>query len=300
MPVLVTVILTELRSLLCFYVAKERKHIMFHRFLFTLFVLILIGCVDKTDVTETEVPPNRPPVIDRLILPDRIEANTPLKLQVISHDTDNDNLSIVWEASEGTIEADIWTSPNRATEVVISVHVSDGENPAVSQSKNVTVIKPVTVEPPIVLEEQRSPDPPPREPEAREAWNIIPRVGIEHVALDQETTKVSIGDTIEQVSALAEQSEWLDDGTQVHFHPRLGNFHCIYQDGKTVAITTTHAVFKTREGIGVGAHVDDLIAKYGNPDEIEEGENFTFYYYFARGYMFTILANNHVGAITVS
>ena len=153
-------------------------------FLFILFVLILIGCENKTDVIEPEVPPNQPPVIDQLILPDRIEANTPLKLQVITRDADKDKLSIVWEVSEGTVEADVWTSPNRATQVVISVHVSDGENPAVSQSKNVTVVKPVTVEPvtveppPVVLEPQRTPDPPPREPEVAEAWNIIPRVGI--------------------------------------------------------------------------------------------------------------------------
>ena len=262
-------------------------------FLFILFVLILIGCEDKTDVIEPEVPPNRPPVIDRLILPNRIEANTPLTLQVIARDADKDKLSIVWEVSEGTVEADVWTSPNRATQVVISVHVSDGENPAVSQSQNVTVMKPVTVEPPIVLEEQRNPDPPPREPEALEAWNIIPGVGIEYVAPGKETIKVSLGDTTEQVNALAERSDWIEDNSQIHFHPRLGDFYCIYENGKTVAIGVFHAVFKTREGIGVGAHVDDVIAEYGNPDEIGEGEKFTFYMYFAHGYMFSIPANKH-------
>ena len=97
----------------------------------------------KTDVTEPEVSPNLPPVIDRLILPDRIEANTALKLQVITRDADKDKLSIVWEVSEGTVDDDVWTSPNRATEVVISVYVSDGENPAVSQTRNVTVMKTV-------------------------------------------------------------------------------------------------------------------------------------------------------------
>ena len=268
-------------------------------FLFTLLVLILIGCEDKTDVIEPEVSPNRPPVIDRVILPDRIEANTPLELQVITRDADKDKLSIVWEASEGTVDADVWTSPNYATEVVISVHVSDGENPAVSQSKNVTVIKSVTVEPPIVPAEQPSPDPLPREPEALEAWNIIPRVGIEHVAPGQETIKVSIGDTVEQVNALAERSEEVDDNNRVHFHPRLGDFHCIYQNGRTVAISVFHDGFKTKEGIRVGVHIDDVILEYGDPDDIGEGENFRFYMYFAHGYMFSVPANKHVFAITV-
>ena len=273
---------------------------MSRRFLFALFVLILIGCEDKTDVIEPEPPPNRSPVIDRLILPDRIEANTPLKLQVITRDADKDKLSIIWEVSEGTVDDDLWTAPNRATEVVISVHVSDGENPTVSQSQNVTVtqpltVEPPTVEPPIVSEQQHDPDP----PGGAGVWNITPGVGIEHVAPGQETIKVSIGDTIEQVNALAELSGAIEGDSQVHFHPRLGDFHCIYENGKTVAISIAHGGFKTKEGISVGVHVDDLIAEYGNPDEIREDENFTFYFYFARGYMFSVLGDILVG-ITVA
>ena len=277
---------------------------MFRRFLFTLFILILIGCEDKIDTIEPETPPNQSPVIDRLILPDRIEANTQLKLQVITRDADKDKLSIVWEVSEGTVDDDLWTAPNRATEVVISVHVSDGENPTVSQSKDVTVtqpvtVEPLTVEPPIVPEQQRDPDPPPLDPEGAGVWNIIPGVGIEHVAPGQETIKVSIGDTIEQVNALAELSGEIEGDSQVHFHPRLGDFHCIYEDGKTIAISIAHGGFKTKEGISVGAHVDDMIAEYGNPDEIQEGGDFTFYFYFARGYMFSVLGDILVG-ITVA
>ena len=280
---------------------------MFRQFLFALFVLILIGCEDKTDVIEPEVSPNRPPVIDRLILPDRIDANTPLELQVITRDADKDKLSIVWEVSEGMVDADVWTSPNRAAEVVISVHVSDGENPTVSQSKNVTVVKPVTVEPPpivmpppIVVDPPRDPDPPLPDPEVAGVWNITPGVGIEHVAPDQETIKVSIGDTIEQVTAVAEISEWVAEDGQVHFHPRLGEFHCVYEDGKTVLISIFDRRFKTRDGIRVGSHVDGLIEAYGDPDEISENEDLTFYFYFARGYAFMILDDELVVAITVA
>lgn len=277
-------------------------------FLFILFVLILIGCEDKTDVIEPEVPPNQPPVIDQLILPDRIEANTPLKLQVITRDADKDKLSIVWEVSEGKVDADVWTSPNRATQVTISVHVSDGENPTVSQSQNVTVLKPVTVEPPsivaepppIVAEPQRDPEPPPREPEVGEAWNITPGVGIEHIAPGQETIRVSIGDTVEQVNAVAERFEWIGDDSQVLFHPRLGEFHCLYEDGKTVLITIFDRRFKNREGISVGSHVDGLIEEYGDPDEISENEDLTFYFYFARGYVFMVLDDELVVGITVA
>ena len=129
----------------------ERKYKIFRWFLFIVSVLVLISCDDKTGV-EPEPLPNEPPVIDRVILPNQVEANTPLKLQVIARDADKDYLTIVWEVSEGTIAGDVWTPPDRATQVVISVHVTDGTNPAAIQSKNVTVLKQETAEPPPIVQ----------------------------------------------------------------------------------------------------------------------------------------------------
>ena len=86
---------------------------MFRRFLLIIFILILIGCEDKTAVVEPEPTPNQSPVIDRVILPNQIEANIPLKLQVITRDADKDKLTIIWGGSEGTIDNDVWTSPDR-------------------------------------------------------------------------------------------------------------------------------------------------------------------------------------------
>ncbi len=259
---------------------------MFRRFLFTVFVLALIGCgEDKTEVVEPEPPPNQPPIIDRLILPNRVEANTPLKLQVITRDADKDNLSIVWEVSEGTVDGDVWTAPDRATEVVISVHVSDRTNPTVTQSRNVIVNKELRSEPeppppPLVQPE------PPGDAEVTSEWNIIGGVGIEHIAPGQETLKVSIGDTVEEVNAIAQNVEWLRDDSQILFHPRLGEFHCVYEDGKTIGMTIIDGRYKTAEGLRVGSHNDDVIAEYGNPDNINQGEEITFHTYFRRGYIF--------------
>ena len=285
----------------------ERKYKIFRWFLFIVSVLVLISCDDKTGV-EPEPLPNEPPVIDRVILPNQVEANTPLKLQVIARDADKDYLTIVWEVSEGTIAGDVWTPPDRATQVVISVHVTDGTNPAAIQSKNVTVLKqetaepPPIVQPPVVQEPLLPPQPEPelpREPEVVEAWNIIGRVGIEHVAPGQEPLKVSIGDTIEQVNAIALRAEWRGDDGQLLFHPRFGEFHCLYKNGKVATITTDQARFRTPEGIGVGSHINTVKAKYGEPDLVDQGVQFTSHLYFGHGYLFSTRGNDLVLIITV-
>ena len=110
------------------------------RQLFTLLTFILLSaCSDDSPVTQPE--PNKPPVIDRIILPISVQANTPVTLQVIARDPDTDKLTIIWEASEGIVEKQVWTPPDRAAQVVVSVHVSDKTNPTVTLTKNVTVIK---------------------------------------------------------------------------------------------------------------------------------------------------------------
>ena len=283
---------------------------MFRWFLFIVSVLALISCDDKIGV-EPELPPNEPPIIDRVIVPTRVEANIPITLQIIARDPDKDYPTIVWEASEGIVKGDVWTPPDRATEVVISVHVSDGTNPIVTQSKNVTVIKPVTAEPPPVVQQPLlepeplpqplpQPEPEPRpEPEVVEAWNIIGKVGIEHVAPGQEPLKVSIGNTVEQVNALALRGEWRADDIQLLFHPRFGEFACLYKNGKVATISTDQARFKTPEGIGVGSHMNDVKAKYGQADQVDEGGAFTSYLYFGDGYMFSTRGNDLVLIITV-
>ena len=267
--------------------------------------MAIIGCDDKTAVVEP--PPNQPPVIDLVIVPDQVEANTQVNLQVIARDADKDYLAIVWKASEGTVNNDVWTSPARATEVIVSVHVSDGFNPPVTQSQNITVNKELPPEPeppppiqlqPIPLPPQPKPEPPP-EPEVGEAWNIKGKVGIEYVAPGQETLTVSIGDTVEQVNALAESAEWLGHDNQILVHPRLGEFQCFYDDGKTIGITIADVRYKTAEGIGIGSQTHDVVAKYGEPDNIIQGVQLTFYNYFRSGYVFGFGDTKRVVIITV-
>ena len=268
---------------------------MFRRFLFTVFILALIGCDDETTVVEPEPPPNQPPVIRGVFVIDRALATYPVTLRVSATDPDNDELTIIWEASQGTVDDEVWIPPDRATEAVISVHVSDGINPPVSESHNITVVKlPPIVQPP---PPQSHYEPPPV-PDL-EIWTIVPRIGIEYVVPGKERITVSIGDTIEQVNALAERSEWLENDSQVLFHPKLGEFLCFYEDGKIVSITINNARYSTPRGISVGSHVDEVIAMHGQPDKITPNKELTVYMYIAHRCLFGILPNKRVGSISI-
>ena len=72
------------------------------------------------------------------------------------------------------------------------------------------------------------------------------------------------------MNALALRGEWRGNDDQILFHPRFGEFHCLYKNGKVSTITTDQARFKTPEGIGVGSHINDVKAKCGEPDQIAQ------------------------------
>ena len=268
---------------------------MFRRFLFAVFVLALIGCDDKR-IVEPEPPPNQPPVIHGVYVTDRALATYPVTLRVLATDPDNDELTIIWEVPEGTVDDEVWIAPDRATETVITVHVSDGIHPPVSESHNITVNKlpPIrTPLPPI----QTHYEPPPV-PDF-EIWSIASGWGIEYVVPGKVSIKVSIGDTVEQVNAIALRAEWRGDDGQLLFHPRFGEFHCLYKNGKVATITTDQARFRTPERIGVGSHINTVKAKYGEPDLVDQGVQFTSYLYFGHGYLFSTRGNDNVIIISV-
>ena len=269
---------------------------MFRRFLFAVFVLALIGCDDKR-IVEPEPPPNQPPVLHGVFVTDRVLATYRVKLKVLATDPDKDELKIVWEASQGIVNNDIWTPPDRATEVVVSVHVSDGINPPVSESQSIIVEKLPPIRTPR-LPTQTHYEPPPV-PDF-EIWSIASGWGIEYVVPGKVSIKVSIGDTVEQVNALVERSEWLENDGQILFHSKLGEFLCFYEEGKIVSISVTSPRYSTPWGISVGSHVDEVIAMHGQPDKITPNKELTVYVYIAERYQFVILPNKRVGSITIT
>ena len=118
--------------------------------LLTIGLLSVVGC-DRDEVTEIT---NSQPIIDSVIVPEEIKAGDKVKLEVVAHDADGDELTYNWEVSEGTVDADgVWTVPAAATRATVSVHVSDGVNTSVASSQiSVEIVLPP--EPPSTLIER--------------------------------------------------------------------------------------------------------------------------------------------------
>ena len=96
--------------------------------------VLLLGMASCDDGMEKIT--NSQPVIDRVIVPDEVKAGEKVKLEIIAHDADGDELTYNWEVSEGTVDAaGVWTVPAEPTSATISVYVSDGVNSAVASSK---------------------------------------------------------------------------------------------------------------------------------------------------------------------
>ena len=108
---------------------KMKKISMFIVMIGALFVA---GCGDDEDIETT----NSQPIIDRLMVPEKIKAGEKVKLEVVAHDPDGDKLTYKWKVSDGTVDAaGIWTVPREPMNAAVLVHVSDGINKSVESSK---------------------------------------------------------------------------------------------------------------------------------------------------------------------
>ena len=247
----------------------------------TLLLLIVIGCLlgcgdDQTTVIEPE--PNKPPVIERVILPNETEVSTPLQLQVIARDPDKDKLTIIWEASKGTIDDGVWTPPNHAAQVVISVHVTDKTNPTVTQQQTVKVIAP---EPP------PSSEPPPPDPMLQDAqWNVLARIGIEFIDAFGNRYAISRGDTLESVQKATFKQETIENGFIFH-HIRLGSFAIGIEGQNVERIVIWDSRYLTDKGVRVGDTRATVLEKYGEPNKIEQFDRDADYHYNGIFFVFT-------------
>ena len=272
------------------------------RHLFVLFALILlIACSEDSPVTKPE--PNKPPVIDRIILPASVEANTPVTLQVIARDPDKDKLTIIWEASAGVVDKAVWTAPNAATQVVVSVHVSDKTNPTVTLTKNVTVIKTPElaqsqpmVQPP-TPETQPTPEPPPPPPKPEPKPDPIadfqpgiqPGIGI---------AAIRIGDTLAEVEAIHGKSDFRGEGIFRYGHLGI-SFAMTNNRVSTILLFSGKLNLKTKGGNGIGSRRADVEGEFGREERVAVIEDRLVFWYSAKGISFAYDQNDRVDRIIV-
>ncbi len=109
-----------------------KKISMFSTFIVMIGALFVVGCGNDEDTDTT----NSQPIIDRLIVPEQIQAGEKVKLEVVAHDADGDKLTYKWKVSDGTVDAaGVWTVPREPMNAAVLVHVSDGVNASITSSK---------------------------------------------------------------------------------------------------------------------------------------------------------------------
>ena len=271
--------------------------------------IILFGCEDDPQtIIEPEPQPNRSPLIDRLIVPKQVNANTPVQLQVIARDPDKDKLSIIWEVTEGSVKEDIWTPPNRAGEVTIVVHVTDGTNPTVSLSKTVNVIKepeptpepittlppppdPIQLQEPVVAPEPKPvPEPEPEpDPVADFQPGIQPGVGI---------AGIKVGDTLQRVEELHGKAA-INNNIFSYEHLSIGG-SLENNRVKILAILAPRKLkVKTEGGNTIGSPKASVEQEFGIAKRVEQRAGEIVFWYLPKGINFRYDQRDRVDAISV-
>ena len=112
------------------------------RLIVILWVMLftIIGCGDESPAGGD----NSPPVVDHLIVPERVNPGDSIELQVVAHDGDDDTLTYVWSVEKGKLDSETgqavkWTVPLDAKAATVTVSVDDGVNDPVTESKRIPI-----------------------------------------------------------------------------------------------------------------------------------------------------------------
>ena len=243
-------------------------------------LFVVLGCGNDT-IVKPEPKINTPPVIDALILPQRVEPGAKVNLQVITRDAEDDKLNVNWQVAEGSLDTvnKVWTAPNHATTVEITVFVTDRTNKAVSAKKNVQVVSTQPVVPPPSPNNQpiQHPEPPTPanptvpEPVGKEEAKIFPGMEIVVITPGLEDVSVRLRQDIDELEQLYGRPEVHATGVLIFNAPRLGEFGILPNNNDEVGqILTIDKRYKTARGIGVGSTRAAVLKAYGEPDEADE------------------------------
>ncbi|MCE2395466.1 hypothetical protein J4G02_12845 [Candidatus Poribacteria bacterium] len=100
-------------------------------------LFVIVGCSDD----ELH---NSAPVIDRLIVPEKVNPGAVVELQVVAHDRDGDALTYVWGVDKGKLDSRTgqtvkWTVPSDLKMATVTVFANDGVNASVTKFRRVPI-----------------------------------------------------------------------------------------------------------------------------------------------------------------
>lgn len=112
--------------------------------LLVLQIAIFSGCDQYEEFT------NDPPEISNLTVPVEVEYGETVRLRIRAFDADNDDLTYIWDVSEGTLVSDTgpevqWTAPESSEKMVpskvvtVNVYVRDGSEKDASKTATILV-----------------------------------------------------------------------------------------------------------------------------------------------------------------
>ena len=185
---------------------------------------------------------NAAPIIEEIVVSDRVHAVTSVELEAVVHDADKDTLNYIWEVDKGILDSDstsapTWTAPIERGLVNIKVTVDDGINKPVTKSASVLIIHGL----------------------------VVPGV---------EAAGIKLGDTFDRVKAIYGRPSFFDaaNGHFEYWDPDLG------VSGFLDGIDRVDAIFlhppnkaRTAGGVGIGSTLKRVEEEFGEAEKIDEG-----------------------------
>ena len=221
-------------------------------------------------VTEVKSVPislqNAAPVIQEIVVSDRVHAVSSVELQAAVHDADGDTLTYSWDVEKGFLDSEAistptWTAPIATGVVNVRLTVDDGINEPTAKSVSVLIIHGL----------------------------IVPGA---------EAAGIKLGDEFDRVKTIYGPPSVRRGDTFGYFDPDFGLSGALDSIDLIEALSTSRPnKAKTIGGIGIGSTLKRVEEKFGGAEEIEDGGQ--KHWYWKKGIAFGYDADAEVESIFV-
>ena len=197
---------------------------------------------------------NSAPVIEKIVVSDRVHAVSSVELEAVVHDAEGDALTYSWEADKGLLDSEsvptpTWTAPIEMGLVTVRLTVDDGINEPATKSASVLIIQGLIV-------------------------------------AGAEAAGISLGDAFDRVKAIYGQPSGREGTRFEYWNPDFG------LSGVLDGINRVEGLFlrrpnkaKTAGEIGIGSTQKRVEEEFGAAEEIQK--DLETYWYWKQGIAFT-------------